>query len=195
MSIISSVFIATSLDGFIARKNGDLDWLDKANQLVPEGTDLGFETFMNSVDTMIIGRKTYEKVLSFGLWPYGDKPVIVLSRNKVEIPSHLTESVYGSSETPKDLCKRLSSEGVKRLYIDGGYTIQQFLAEDLIDDITITTIPVILGEGIPLFNGAKRDILLKHVKTISFDFGFVQTTYRVIKNSLKYKFSDVLKLS
>lgn len=181
MSIISSVFIATSLDGFIARKNGDLDWLDEANEIVPKGTDLGYETLMKNIDTLIMGRNTFEKVLSFGFWPYDDKPVIVLSRNKVEIPSHLSESVSGSSESPKELCKRLSSEGIKRLYIDGGYTIQQFLAEDLIDEITITTIPIILGEGIPIFNGPKRDVLLKHVKTISFDFGFVQTTYKVIK--------------
>lgn len=183
MSIISSVFIATSLDGFIARKNGDLDWLDEANKVVPEGTDLGFKDFMKSIDTLVMGRKTYEKVLSLGSWPYGDKPVIVLSRNKVEIPPHLAKTVSGSSEAPKELCSRLYSEGMRRLYIDGGYTIQQFLAEDLIDDITITTIPIILGEGIPLFSDLKRDILLEHIKTVSFDFGFVQTAYKVIKTT------------
>lgn len=183
MSIISSVFIAASLDGFIARKNGDLDWLDEANKSVPKESDLGFETFMESIDVLIMGRKTYEKVLSYGVWVYGDKPVIVLSRNKVEIPSHLIETVSCSSESPKELCDRLSSEGVKRLYVDGGYTIQQFLAEDLIGDITITTIPVILGEGIPLFNSRKKDVLLKHIKTKTFDFGFVQTTYRVIRTT------------
>ena len=138
---------------------------------------------MKDIDILVMGRKTYEKVLSFGVWPYNDKPVIVLSGNKVEFPAHLPKTVSCSSESPKELSERLSTEGAKRLYIDGGYTIQQFLAEGLIDDITITTIPIILGEGIPLFNGPKNDIFLKHIKTTSFDFGFVQTTYKVIKTS------------
>ena len=182
MSLISSVFIATSLDGFIARSNGDLDWLDAANASVPEGEDCGYNDFMKDIDILVMGRKTYEKVLSFGVWPYGDKPVIILSRNKIEFPPYLPKTVSCSSELPEDLCKRLSSEGAKQLYIDGGLTIQRFLADGLIDNITITTIPIILGEGIPLFNGPKNDILLKHIKTKVFHFGFVQTTYKVIKN-------------
>ncbi len=182
MSLISSVFIATSLDGFIARSNGDLDWLDAANASVPEGEDCGYNDFMKDIDILVMGRKTYEKVLSFGVWPYGDIPVIILSRNKIKFPTHLPKNVSCSSESPKDLCKRLSSEGAKRLYIDGGLTIQRFLAEGLIDNITITTIPIIIGEGIPLFNGPTNDVLLKHIKTKVFDFGFVQTTYKVIKN-------------
>nr|WP_205749230.1 dihydrofolate reductase family protein [Desulfopila sp. IMCC35008] len=89
MSIKVSVYIATSLDGFIARSNGDLDWLDEANAMVPEGEDCGFDKFMSSVDTLLMGRKTYEKVLSFGVWPYGDTPVVVLSRNQISFPDHL----------------------------------------------------------------------------------------------------------
>lgn len=181
MDLTSSVFIATSLDGFIARTNGDLDWLDNASAKIPKGEDCGYQDFMKSIDVLIMGRNTYEKVLSFGAWPYEDKPVIVLSKNKIEIPFNLTTTVTSSSETPKDLCNRLSSKKFQRLYIDGGITIQRFLAQGLIDNITITTIPIILGEGIPLFNGPNKDISLEHVKTKVFDFGFVQTTYKTIK--------------
>ncbi len=98
MSIKVSVYIATSLDGFIAGVNGDLDWLDEANAKVPEGEDCGFGAFMSSVDTLLMGRKTYEKVLSFGVWPYGDTPVVVLSRDPIFFPDHLPSTVSHSSE-------------------------------------------------------------------------------------------------
>jgi dihydrofolate reductase len=179
MSLISSVYIATSLDGYIARENGDLDWLDAAQAIVPKGEDLGYYKFMETIDVLVMGRKTYEKVLSFGLWPYGEKPVIVLSSNKIEFPNDLGQNVSCSSESPKELCERLANEGTKRLYIDGGITIQRFLTEGLINDITITVIPVILGSGIPLFGKAGEDISLKHVATKNYDFGFVQLTYEV----------------
>ena len=175
----ASVFIATSLDGFIARADGGLDWLDAANETVPDGEDCGYRAFMASVDVLIMGRKTYEQVLSFGQWPYGDKPVIVLSRQNLEIPDGLTETVSCSSESPKALCQRLSQAGAKRLYIDGGATIQGFLAEGLINDITMTIIPVILGSGKSLFGPLDQDIALRHVATKTFDFGFVQVTYEV----------------
>ncbi|MDJ0689311.1 MAG: dihydrofolate reductase family protein [Xenococcaceae cyanobacterium MO_188.B32] len=182
MNLRASVFIATSLDGFIARTGGELDWLDAANRTVPEGEDCGYQAFMESIDVSIVGRKTYEKILSFGKWSYGIKPVIVLSSNKIEIPDRLAQTVSHSSESPKELCDRLSNEGAKRLYIDGGITIQRFLSSGLIDDITITVIPVILGRGIPLFGEVKKDISLKHIATKSYDFGFVQLTYEVQKN-------------
>ncbi len=181
MSLVSSVFIATSLDGFIARTGGELDWLDAANATIPEGEDCGYRAFIESIDVLIMGRKTYEQVLSFGKWSYGSKTVIVLSRNQIEIPEQLAQTVSHSSESPKELCDRLSKEGAKRLYIDGGITIQRFLTERLIDDITITVIPVILGKGIPLFGDLKKDISLKHIATKTYDFGFVQLTYEVIK--------------
>jgi len=178
----ASVYIATSLDGYIARENGDLDWLDTANDTVPEGEDCGFLQFMEAIDVLVMGRKTYEKVMSFGMWPYGNTPVIVLSRNIIEFPTDLNQNVSWSSESPKELCERLSKKGAKRLYIDGGITIQRFLADGLITDITITVIPVILGYGIPVFGSLERDISLEHVATKIFDFGFVQSTYEV-KNS------------
>ncbi|MBE9115428.1 dihydrofolate reductase [Lusitaniella coriacea LEGE 07157] len=186
MSIRLSVFIATSLDGFIARKNGELDWLDAANAIVPEGEDCGYRAFMESIDRLIMGRKTYEKVLSFDEWSYGNKPVIVLSRNKIEIPDRLAETVSHSSESPRDLRDRLSKEGAERLYIDGGITIQRFLNEGLIDDLTITIIPILLGSGIPLFSNLKKDISLNHIATKTYDFGFIQLTYEVVNNAKKH---------
>ncbi len=182
MSLVLSVFIATSLDGFIARTDGELDWLDEAGTAVPKDEDCGYHAFMHSVDALVMGRNTYEKVRSLGKWPYGDKPVIVLSSNAIEIPEELAQMVSCSSESPKALYERLSQDGLKRLYIDGGITIQRFLAEGLIDDLTITVIPVLLGSGIPLFGKLEKDILLRHTATKAYDFGFVQSTYEVIKH-------------
>ncbi|MBN4054240.1 dihydrofolate reductase [Nitrospira defluvii] len=158
MNPIVSVFIATSLDGFIARENGDLDWLDAANKTVSEGEDCGYVAFMDSVDVLVMGRNTYEQVLSFGDWPYQNKPVIVLSSKPLEISASIRDTVSYSSESPKDLCLRLSQEGVKRIYIDGGITIQGFLSAGLVNDITITLIPVVLGSGKPLFGALDNDI-------------------------------------
>ena len=177
----ASVFIATSLDGFIARKDGNLDWLDEANAVVPEGEDCGYRGFLDSVDTLIMGRNTFEKVLSFGQWSYGKMPVIVLSRNQLSIPSDLPNTVTHSSEQPRALLGRLSSEGVEHVYVDGGATIQSFLTDGLIDEITMTVIPILLGEGISLFGSLEKDINLKHERTHAFDFGFVQWTYLVEK--------------
>ena len=179
MCIKVSVYIATSLDGFIARNDGGLDWLNEANATVPDGEDCGFHAFMDSVDALIMGRKTYEQVLSFGEWPYGRTPVVVLSRNPISFPPNVPEPVTHSSEPPHDLLERLSGKGVEHVYVDGGMTIQGFLAEGLIDEITVTVIPVLLGDGIPLFGPIVQDISLTHVRTTAFDFGFVQTTYSV----------------
>ena len=179
MNRIASVFIATSLDGYIAREDGGIDWLNNANKVVPEGEDCGFFTFMDSVDAIAMGRNTFENVLSFGQWPYGDKPVIVLSSRRIEIPVNLPKTVSWSSESPRELMDRLANEGTKRVYVDGGVTIQRFLEEGLIKDITITRIPVILGSGIPLFSNAAKNISLNHVETKVYEFGFVQSTYVV----------------
>jgi len=183
MSIKTSVYIATSLDGFIARKNGSLDWLDSANATVTKGEDCGYSTFMESVDVLVMGRNTYEKVLSFGEWPYANKHVVVLSRSKISFPVRLGNKIENLSGTPKELCTILSNKGYKHLYIDGGITIQRFLAEGLIDEITVTIIPVILGAGIPLFGNLEKDINLKLIDNRSYEFGFTQSKYKVIKNS------------
>ena len=179
MTAKASVFIATSLDGFIARPDGSIDWLNEANKVVPDGEDCGYGKFMESVDVLVMGRNTFELVLTFAAWPYGNKRVVVLSSRPLIIPAGLPDTVSASSESPDVLVERLSAEGARRLYVDGGMTIQRFLAAGLIDDITITLIPVLLGQGRRLFGTVEKDIPLVHAATRTFDFGFVQITYRV----------------
>lgn len=183
MMIHTSVFIAASLDGFIARRDGTIDWLDEANSMVPEGEDCGFLAFMKSIDTLVMGCKTYEQVLSFGQWPYNETPVVVMSHNHIDIPRELGGKLSQSSDDPRQLLDTLAEKGVERVYVDGGNTIQRFLSEELINEITITSIPVVIGEGISLFGNIGKDIRLTHKKTIAYDFGFVQTTYSVKKTA------------
>jgi dihydrofolate reductase len=175
----TSVFIATSLDGFIARKDGNLDWLDKFNATAPAGEDCGYNAFFASIDALAMGRKTYEKILTFGEWPYGSKQVIVMSRSPVDIPKHLQETVSASSETPRELVDRLSAQGSKHLYIDGGMTIQGFLQAGVLDEMTLTLIPVVIGDGIPLFGYIKSDVELSLIESKAYEFGCVQVKYRV----------------
>ncbi len=171
------IFIATSLDGFIARKDGSIDWLE-----IPgvDDEDHGFAEMMASVDGLIMGRGTFEKVLEFGVWPY-EKPVIVLSRSLSEagLPDLVKGKVEISRLGPKDLMEKLGGEGWKRAYVDGGKVIQSFLSEGLIADMTVTRIPVLIGEGIPLFGSIDDDISLEHIKTESYKSGLVSSTYKI----------------
>ncbi|MBB3206726.1 dihydrofolate reductase [Rhodopirellula rubra] len=183
MTAICSVFIATSFDGYIARKDGSLDWLDEANATVPAGEDCGYDAFMASVDVLVMGRNTYEKVLSFGAWPYGEHRVIVLSRDEIVFPAEIPQCVTHSSESPEKLHRRLSEEGAKRIYVDGGETITRFLQAGLIDELIVTVIPVLIGSGIPLFGNFTEDRRLVHRSTKVFEFGFVQSRYEVISSS------------
>jgi len=178
-----SVFIATSLDGYIARDDGSLDWLERANAVVPAGEDCGYKAFMATVDALVMGRSTFETVLAFAEWPFGSTPVVVMSRKGIALPGQVPPTVSVSREAPADLVARLSAQGARRLYIDGGVTIQGFLAAGLIDDITITVIPVLLGSGRRLFGPLPADVRLSHEKTHAWDFGFVQHTYRVDKGA------------
>jgi dihydrofolate reductase len=175
----TSVFIATSIDGFIARPDGRIDWLNEANAGVPSGEDFGYKEFMKSVDVLVRGRNTFEQVLTFDAWPYEDKRVVVLSSKPLSVPVELTDTVSTSAESPKVLVERLSAEGALHLYVDGGVTIQRFIATGLIDDITITLIPIILGQGRPLFGRIDKDIPLVHVATKTFEFGFIQIKYLI----------------
>ncbi len=163
----ASVYVATSLDGFIARENGDLDWLSGAD-IEGSGEDYGFHEFMDSVDILVMGRKTFEMVVSSGEWPYGNRQVVVLSSRPVQIPSDLAGTVELQSCSPTELVRQLSERGAKHLYIDGGKTIQGFLNAGLIHQIIITKIPVLIGEGISLFGPVCKDIKLRHIETISF---------------------------
>lgn len=181
MRIKCSVYIATSLDGYIAKKDDDISWLDEASANVPEGEDMGYQAFMNTVDALVMGRSTFEKVVTFDKWFYGDKQVIVLSSKELTIPEHLTKTVTHSSESPQELTDRLEKEGYRKLYIDGGITIQRFLDTNLIDDMIITTIPVLLGNGKPLFGHTDKTTKLKLLRTESYSWGFVQNKYQVVR--------------
>ena len=169
----ASVFIATSLDGFIARANGDLDWLPPGG-----GEEHGYEAFIATVDALVIGRKTYETVLSFDTWPYGGKPVYVLSTSAL-VPSPPGAVVEHLSGAPAELVAQLAARGVGHVYVDGGITIQGFLQAGLIQRLIITRIPVLLGAGIPLFGPLPRDIRLSHVGTRQYASGLVQSEYVV----------------
>ncbi len=182
MTAKTSAFIATSLDGFISRPDGSIDWLNQANTLVPSGEDCGYESFMATVDAIVMGRNTFEQVLTFDEWPYGEMKVVVLSRKGVVVPDALRKNVSASMEAPELLVERLSSEGAQHLYVDGGKTIQSFLNVGAIDEITITVIPILLGTGRSLFGPLKLDVILRHVSTNTYTFGFVQSKYCVIKD-------------
>lgn len=174
-----SVFIAASLDGFIARPDGSLDWLETANASVPPGEDCGYQAFMDTVDGLVIGRHTYETVLGFGCWPYAGKRVIALSSQPLTAPAVADSLIEGSSENPPELLTRLQAEGLRHIYVDGGVTIRSFLCAGLVDRLTITTIPILLGQGRPLFGERKGDLSLRLESSRAYPFGFVQSTYRV----------------
>lgn len=179
----ASVYIATTLDGFIARENGELDWLpgsDGEILIESENEDFGFNAFMKSIDALVMGRNTYELAVSTGMWPYGDKRVIVLSNTLRKLADEIPKTVELKSELPNDLYNNLKNSGAKHLYIDGGKTIQGFLNSGLINEIIITRVPVLIGAGIPLFGPLNNDKKLKHIETQAYKNGFVQTRYEVI---------------
>jgi dihydrofolate reductase len=180
MDIKCSVFIATSLDGFIARSNGDVDWLSDGEG-ANSSQDYGYKEFFNSIDTLVMGRSTYETVLTFGEWPYGEKKVVVLSRGNPSVPSNITDRVQIMSGTPSEVVRGLAASGTRHLYVDGGVTIQGFLRARLIDEMTITRLPILIGEGIPLFGRLEGDVRLEHRGTRSFESGYVQSHYRVFR--------------
>jgi dihydrofolate reductase len=175
-----SVFVATSLDGYLARLDGGIDWLEDASG--ETGEDYGFRRFFDTVDVLVMGRNTFEKVLSFDKWPYGDKPVVVLSSRLAGVPEHLAKTVEIASGSPVELVNRLSERGVKHVYIDGGVTIQQFLQAGLVHSLTIARIPILIGSGIPLFGLLSRDIPMRHIQTRSYPNGLVQSEYEVLPN-------------
>ena len=178
MSIKASVFIATSLDGFIARADGGLDWLTGVQSASPE-QDYGYREFMDAVDTIVVGRNTFELVLTFDTWPYSGKNVVVLSSKPRAVPPHLVDSVEWLSLPPQDLVGRLAARGATHLYVDGGKTIQGFLRAGLIDELIITRVPILIGTGVPLFGPLNHDVRLTHIATRQFENGFVQSNYRV----------------
>ena len=171
------VFIATSLDGFIARRNDDIDWLTGFSSL---GEDHGYDTHIARMDGIIMGRGTYEKVATFDQWYY-EKPVLVLSRSldPATVPAQLTGKVEFIAATPAEAMDLAASRGWNRIYADGGKLIQSFLRAGFVEDLVISRIPILLGDGIPLFGPLEQDIVLDHLETKSFPSGLVQSHYRV----------------
>ncbi len=173
-----SVFIATSLDGYIAREDGDIQWLHDIEPPSPD-EDYGYHKFMDSVDCLVMGRNSFQKVLEFDEWPYSSKQVIVLSNSLQEVPKHLVGKVSISNLAPDQLLDKLASQAIKRIYLDGGQVIQSFLQAGLVDDMIVTRLPLLIGQGIPLFGQLNKDIKLAHVNTKSWNNGFVQSCYRI----------------
>lgn len=168
-----SVFVGTSLDGFIARRDGSLDFLSPGGD-VPHG----FEEFIASVDALVMGRKTYEFILEFDSWPYGERPVFVLSSAEIEPPPEgaVVERMHGD---PGEIASEIARRGFEHIYVDGGITIQQFLRAGLIQRLVISRVPVLIGSGTPLFGELEGDIVLRHVKTRQFATGLVQSEYEI----------------
>lgn len=172
----ASVFIATSVDGFIARKDGSIDWLPAED---PD-EDYGYREFIDTVDAIVMGRNTFESVLSMDIWPYENKPVIVLSHRQLTIPPKINKHVKVMSAAPVLLVAELAQLGYRHLYVDGGITIRSFLNDGLISQLIITRIPILIGSGIPLFGPLARDIRLRHLLTRQYENGLVQSRYEVL---------------
>ena len=171
----ASVFIGTSVDGFIARANDALDFLPPGG-----GEPHGYNEFMATVDALVIGRRTFEVVQVFPEWPYGDKRVVVLSGHPLDFSTIRGGRVEQMSGSPTEIVSKLAASGTQHAYVDGGITIQQFLRAGLIQRLTITRVPVLIGQGIPLFGALPHDIRLRHITTQHYPSGLVKTEYEVI---------------
>lgn len=170
------VFIATSIDGYIADKNGGLEWLETVPN--PNQEDMGYVEFSNSIDALLMGRNTYEKVMSFGIdWPYR-KPVFVLSNTLKEIPQELENKVFLINGEIKSVLETIHQKGFYKLYIDGGKTIQSLLKEGLIDEMILTTIPILLGGGARLFDTMPSSQSFQLVSSKTYLNQIVQTHYK-----------------
>ena len=169
------VYIATSLDGFIARPDGDIKWL--INIPNPDNSDFGYEEFIAGIDAILMGRKTYETALNFDPWPY-NRPVFVLSNILENVPHELEGKAEIINGSLKDILQCLEKRKIKNLYVDGGRTIQSFLKEDLIDEMIVTTVPILLGSGIPLFGHLDEDLKFKCEKVEFISEYLVKHYYR-----------------
>jgi dihydrofolate reductase len=168
----ASVFVGTSLDGFIARPDGTFGFL-------PEDAEPhGYDEFMASVDTLVIGRKTYETVLAFETWPYGGKRVVVLSSRPLDL-SQAKGPAEQMAGAPAEIVARLAATGSRHAYVDGGITIQRFLSAGLIQRLIVTRVPVLIGVGTPLFGALPHDVRLRHLATRQYPSGLVQSEYEI----------------
>ena len=170
-----SVFVGTSVDGFIARPNGAFDFLPEGG-----GEPHGYNEFIATVDAIVMGRNTFEVILTMKEWPYSsDKRVVVLSSCAIDL-SKAKGKVEQISGSPAEIVAQLNASGVQHIYVDGGITIQEFLRAGLIQRLTITRVPVLIGQGIPLFGSLQRDVQLHHVATRQYASGMVQSEYEVL---------------
>jgi dihydrofolate reductase len=175
MPLRASVFVGTSVDGFIARLDGRFDFLPAGG-----GEDHGYQEFFDSVDALVIGRGTFETVLGMGPWFYGKKPVFVLSSRALDLSKAVGGVVEQMSGDPRKIASDLEARGLRHVYVDGGITVQRFLRAGLIQRIVITRVPVLIGTGIPLFGALDADIRLEHVETRQYASGLVKSEYRVL---------------
>lgn len=168
----NKVYIATSLDGYIADENGKIGFLDTFP--MPEGDDMGYHALIGSIDAILMGRKSFDTVLGFGIpWPY-TKPVYVWSQTLQNIPDDLQAQVKLVKGNAMELLRSIHADGYANLYVDGGQVIQSFLKDDLIDEMTITVIPVLLGKGIPLFGELDQMLKFSCVASKRYENGLVQ---------------------
>lgn len=174
-TITVSVFIGASVDGFIARPNGDLDFLPPGG-----GEPHGYDEFIASIDTLVIGRKTFETVLAYETWPYDRRRVVVLSSHPLDLSAVRGGVVEQMAGNPREIVSQLAATGSRNLYVDGGVTVQRFLRAGLIQRLIVTRVPVLIGDGVPLFGSLPHDVRLRHVATRSYDSGLVKSEYQVI---------------
>ena len=176
----NTVYIAMSLDGYIAETDGNVQFLDSAGAL-PEDEDYGWEEFFTPIDALVMGRNTYDVVLGFKQWHYGEKKVMVLTTRDIPIPEFITGEVIPFEGTARQAVQDLKKRGCNNLYIDGGKVVQQFLSAGLIDEIIITVVPILIGKGIPLFGALNNHVKLLTQDTKLYDNGLVQLHYKVVK--------------
>ena len=170
----ASVFIGASVDGFIARTDGAIDWLPEGG-----GEDHGYNAFIASVDALLIGRNTFDTAMGFEAWPYGSKPVFVLTNRQLDAPPPAEAVLERISGTPHQVVATLEARGFRHVYVDGGNVIQQFLRAGLIQRLIITRVPRLIGSGIPLFGPLSHDVPLRHVETTQYPSGLVTTVYAI----------------
>jgi dihydrofolate reductase len=171
---LNYVYIATSIDGYIATSSGGIEWLHELPN--PSNSDYGYSEFIKNIDALLMGRNSFEKIMTFDEWPYEDK-VFVLSSTLTEVPPELVGKVEFISGSPADILSNVNSLGFNNLYIDGGLVIQSFLAEDLIDELIVTRIPIVLGSGIPLFGKLIKPLKFTHKTTKVYDDQLVKSHY------------------
>jgi dihydrofolate reductase len=172
------VYIATSIDGYIATADGGIEWLHELPN--PNNSDYGYSEFIANIDAMVMGRHTFEKVQTFGEWPYEVK-VFVLSSGLTQVPHELRGKIEFLSGSPAEVISKLNSQGFNNLYIDGGVVVQSFLAEDLIDELIVTRIPIVLGSGIPLFGELVKPLRFGHRSTEVYDHSLVKSHYTRVR--------------